>query len=279
MASKQELWHKGKPCYPLQSVDRQFTGLIFPLPLPVTAASPNQHQIMTRTLLTCIALVAFAASAMAQTNESAAVPDPGVPQGENMKVPEGWKLRLDKPSDEVKLVSEEDPSHSNIFFVNMTPGWHITTGPAAILYHPALKATGDFRAKATLHLFPPGERNEAYGLFIGGQGLEGGEQSYLYFVLRKTGEYLVKRRDGSETSVVKNWTAHPSIVPSTAETSGSVKNDIAVEAHSETIRFFVNGELVAETDREGMPADGVVGLRVNHHLNLHVSDLSVSPLD
>jgi hypothetical protein len=58
-----------------------------------------------------------------------------------------------------------------------------------------------------------------------------------------------------------------------------VKNDIAVEAHPETIRFFVNGELVAETDREGMPADGVVGLRANHHLNLHVSDLSVSPLD
>lgn len=234
---------------------------------------------MTRILLTCISLLAFVVSAKAQVDWSTAVPDPRVPQGDNMQVPQSWHWRLDRPNTEVKVISEEDPTHSNIFFVNMTPGWHITTGPAAILYHPALKAEGSFRADATIHLFPPGERNEAYGLFLGGKDLDGDSQKYLYFVLRKTGEYLIKRRDGSETSVVQNWTAHPAIVPSTPETSDSVKNDLAVEAGPETIRFFVNGEMVAETDREDLPVDGVVGLRVNHHLNLHVSNLGVSPLD
>ena len=239
----------------------------------------HPHVLMNRNFLTCLVLLAFSVPANAQTDWSTVVPDPSVPQGENMEVPEGWRFRLDRPNSDVKLLSEEDPTHSNIFFVNMTPGWHITTGPAAIIYHPALKADGSYRVQATIHLFPPGERNEAYGLFVGGQDLAGEAQSYLYFVLRKNGEYLIKRRDGSETSVVQNWTAHSSIVPSTAETSGSVKNDLAVEARPETVRFFVNGEMVAEVDREGLPSDGVVGLRVNHHLNLHVSNLSVSPLD
>ena len=235
---------------------------------------------MKRFLLTLSVLMAFVATAAAQHGEHHHIgaPDPAKPQGENMKVPVGWMYRLDKPSESVKLVSEGDSTHSNIFFVNMTPGWHITTGPAAILYHPALKGEGNYRAETTIHLFPTGKRNEAYGIFVGGNALDADDQSYLYFVLRNSGEYLIKRRDGASTSIVKEWTASPAVIRNTAD-EGSIKNVLAVEVRGNTVDYFVNGEKVASTPREDWPAEGVVGLRINHHLNVHVSDLKVSPLD
>lgn len=232
-------------------------------------------------LLVLVFVLPSAAQEMSDADSAAATPpDPAVPQGENHAVPDGWLFRLDRPSPDTRLVTaDEEVGHINIHFVNMTPGWHITTGPAAILYHPALTATGDFRAEVEIHLFEPGERNEAFGIFIGGSALDADEQSYLYFLIRKTGEFLVKRRDGASTSTVKDWTSHPAIVPFTDETEGTATNVLAVESGPEQLRFFVNDAEVAAVPRGELPVDGLVGMRVNHALNLHVSDLSVEPLD
>ena len=40
----------------------------------------------------------------------------------------------------------------------------------------------------------------AYGLFIGGENLEGDDQRYSYFIIRENNQFLVKQRDGGETS-------------------------------------------------------------------------------
>lgn len=206
-------------------------------------------------------------------------PDAATPQGENLAVPKGWSFRLDRPNADVELISDGNPGHSNIYFVNMTPGWHITTGPAAILYHPALRAEGKYRAEAKIHLFPPGERNEAFGIFVGGTNLDADDQSYLYFLIRKTGDFLIKRRSGASTSVVKEWTANPAIMPYTSDAEGSVGNVLALESGDDDLTFFVNGEQVARVPRGDLPVDGLVGLRVNHALNVHVEDLKVVPVD
>lgn len=233
--------------------------------------------------LSLVLVVALVISASAQdtadTDPAGVPPDPATPQGENLAVPEGWAFRLDRPNPDVHLVADAEAGHDQIFFVNMTPGWHITTGPAAILYHPALSASGNFRAETAIYLFAPGERNEAFGLFIGGTNLGGDNQSYLYFLLRKTGEFLIKRRDGAETSDVQGWTAHSSIKPYTSETEGSIENVLAIEAGPDVLTFLVNGEEVATVPRNEHPVDGLVGLRINHALNVHVSDLKVEPLE
>ncbi len=215
----------------------------------------------------------------AQTDWSTVRPHPASPQGENLAVPQGWEWRLDRPNPNARLIAGTEPPDADVRFVNMTPGWHITTGPAVILYHPALSAEGSFRAQAQYHLFPPGDRNEAFGLFVGGTDLSGEDQSYLYFLIRKTGEFLVKRRHGDSTSVVHEWTAHPAIVPYASETTGTATNVLAVEAGADSLTFFVNEEVVATVPRGELPADGLVGLRVNHALNVHVSDLNVAELD
>ena len=62
-----------------------------------------------------------------------------------------------------------DAAHGTVSFVDMPPGWHITTGPSVILYDPARTATGAYRVRSESFLFDPGTRREGYGLLIGGR--------------------------------------------------------------------------------------------------------------
>jgi hypothetical protein len=200
-------------------------------------------------------------------------PDPAMPQGENLQRPEGWVVRLDKPDPAAKIGAGDD---ADIFFVNMTPGWHITTHKSAIFYHPASTAEGSFTAKASIYLFDPGTRDrEAFGLFVGGKNLGGDMQEYTYFLLRNTGDFLIKRRIGSETSVVSDWTHTDAMKVHPHDSTDSVLNTLAIRSGDESVHFLVNGTEVARLPRSKAHVDGVVGLRVNHGLNLHVSDLSV----
>ena len=200
-------------------------------------------------------------------------PDPNAPSGEENAVPENWIVRLDRPSEDVTIGA--DAETADIFFVNMTPGWHITSGPSAIYYHPASTASGTYTAKAGIHLFDPGERTEAFGLFVGGANLDADDQVYDYFLIRNSGEYLIKRRTGSETELIQDWTPHESILRYTAESESSVLNELSVDVRENEVGFGINGEEVAAVPVSDIRTDGVVGLRVNHALNLHVSNLEV----
>lgn len=185
--------------------------------------------------------------------------------------PEGWVHRFDHPGADA----------SGLDFVAMPPGWHVTTGPAAILYDPSTRAGGTFRLESEIFLFDPGERREAFGVFFGGSDLEGPEVAYDYFLIRRTGEYLVKRRRGDETEVLREWTRHPAILrwEDREEGGATVRNVLAVEAGAEEVRFLVNGETVATLLADEVRTEGVVGLRVNHGLNLHVARLDVQSPD
>lgn len=184
--------------------------------------------------------------------------------------PDGWKVRFDRAGS-----SEADLEQ----FVEMPPGWHITTGPAGIFWDPGTTARGDFRAELEVFLFDPMGRREAFGIFFGGSDLEGPGQRYAYFLLRDGGQYIVKVRDGADAPTVRPWTSHEAI-HSYADRGeeASIKNVLAVEARGDAVRFFVNGSEVASVPRADLPVDGQVGIRVNHRLNLHVSRLEVTPL-
>jgi hypothetical protein len=187
------------------------------------------------------------------------------------------QAKLERPNDwEVRFDRSGTPD-SAIYFVSMPPGWHVTTGPAAILYSPASTAEGDFRVQSTIFLFDPGQRHrEAYGILIGGKDLDGPNQSYTYFVIRDTGDFLVKRRDGSATETVRQWSPSSAIMKHPG--GENAKNVLTIEAKGSAVDFFVNGEKVTSVPRSDLQVDGVVGLRVNHGLNLHVVDLVVEPL-
>ena len=183
--------------------------------------------------------------------------------------PADWKVRFDREgSTEADLES----------FVEMPPGWHITTGPSGIYWDPALTASGEFRVEMEVFLFDPGTRREAFGIFFGGSDLEGAGQSYTYFLIRNGGESIIKKREGSEAPTIQPWTANEAILSyANRGEDATVKNVLAVECGAETVRFFVNGEEVGSAPRSDMATDGTVGIRVNHGLNLHISRLEVTP--
>ena len=52
-------------------------------------------------------------------------------------------------------------------------------------------------------------------------------------------------------------------------------NTLAVEVGADDVGFFVNGQEVARLPRSEVNTNGVVGLRINHGLNVHVGDFAV----
>lgn len=176
--------------------------------------------------------------------------------------PAGWSGRPDMGS---KL--------ADIKLETMPPGWHLTTAASGIVYRSADQVRGNYTVSAKLHLFPEGAgHREAFGIFIGGSGLDGAAQRYTYFIIRGDGTWKVKRRNGgAATDVTTGWTRHPAIVPGKAD--GSVANVLAIVVGADKVSFQVNGQEVHAAARSGVDTEGIVGLRINHNLSVHVESL------
>ncbi|MGA1495151.1 MAG: hypothetical protein ACO37D_07100 [Rhodothermales bacterium] len=202
-------------------------------------------------------------------------PDADNPVPGNMAWPADWEIRFDRPSDDYVVAGDSSVANPDIFFTNMAPGWHVTSGPAAIYWHPASTAEGDYTVSATIFQFDPGPRNEAFGFFVGGSDLSGDAHEYLYFLIRKSGEYLVKLRRGDQTESVVGWTANDAILPWSAD-NDPTPNALSVQTEGDTISFLVNDTVVHSQAKGDLPTDGIVGFRVNHALNLHYATFDVA---
>jgi hypothetical protein len=179
--------------------------------------------------------------------------------------PAGWSARPDGKGDA-----------KNIKFVTMAPGYHLTLGPATILYRASDKATGPFHTLAKFHQMKKLEHSEGYGLFMGGQGLTGKDQKYTYFLVRDDGSYLIKRRDGEKTTDLgAGWTPHPAVKKSGADGKATNLLEIDAKQNPGKIEFKVNGQTVHTADAKAMSTNGIVGLRANHKLDLHIEDFAL----
>ncbi len=213
-----------------------------------------------RRLLAISALsLALAAPAFGQADPDKAVQGSGT-------LPKGWMARVDGSAPLTK-----------VSFVDMAPGWHITLGPAAIFYQPTDTTSGNAHLVALLHSTPPKPMHaESYGMFIGGQDLQGPDQAYTYFLIRGDGKFLIKRRMGDKTTKVVDWTANDAIKAVDAE--GNASNELTVLIKDGTVSFMVNGKEVHSAKAADVDTKGVVGVRVNHNLSIHLQKLEVHRL-
>jgi hypothetical protein len=180
-------------------------------------------------------------------------------------VPDGWTVRADRG----------DPSGAKV--EAMGKGLHVTTGPAVILYRADTDGTGPFHTLATFTQTKPSAHPEGYGLFVGGKNLEdGAAQRYIYFLVRQDGSYLIKRRDGEKTSdVSKGWVQHAAVKKPDAKGAATNLLEVDNKRDPSRIGFLVNGQQVFATDAKGMALDGIVGIRTNHNLDLHIEGFDV----
>ena len=153
----------------------------------------------------------------------------------------------------------------------------VETGPHAILWDAngqELAPPYSVRARVQKHA---GRLHEGYGLLFGGSGLEApeGVQVYSYFLVRGDGSFLVKRRQGRETPVVRDWTAHPAIRRDGE--GGGRPHELEVRVGEAEVVFLVNGAEVARVPAAELSVRGLAGLRVAHDITLSVDGFRAEP--
>lgn len=219
-----------------------------------------------RTITAAAVALLFAAPLLAQDDHGG---DHAAAQvaAENADLPAGWHIRVDRDG--------EDPAQ--VSFRTMQPGWHVTTGPAAILWSPEYSAAGEYRVEAKIHLMKPSAHPEGFGIILGGADLADAGQDYMYFLIRQDGRYIVKHRAGEEAHTIVPWTESEAVMRGSEE--GSVANVLAVEVTVDELAFAINGQEVQRIARpDNARLDGLVGLRINHNLDVHVESLAVDDL-
>jgi len=185
------------------------------------------------------------------------------------QAPEGWEVRVDRST------NAADPDDVPELSVTATGnGFHVVAGPAGTFWNPTDVADGDFTAKATFNLMEPSGHTNFYGLTFGGEALAGAGQKYTYFVVAQDGHYLIKTRSGENVSDVVGSTVHPSV--NTPGADGRSTNMLEVRVAGDTISYVVNGTVVHSAPKGATVTEGIVGVRVNHTLNVQVEGFEVS---
>lgn len=148
----------------------------------------------------------------------------------------------------------------------------LSTGPHTIAWvEGAGELEPPYAVSAAFHK-RRGRLHEAYGLIFGGRELNAPEQEqvYSYFLVRGDGSFLIKRRVGAETPVVRDWTRHPAVIRDGEE--GGRENVLAVEATAHEAVFHVNGQEVARVPAAELDLRGQAGVRVSHEVRVDVRD-------
>ena len=153
-------------------------------------------------------------------------------------------------------------------------GFQVTGGPAGTFWNPSQTAAGNYTAKATFTLIKPSSHTNYYGLIFGGSELEGANQAYTYFLVAQNGTYIIRNRTGERWATSQKSTPHAAVKQ--PDTIGRSVNALEVRVAGDTVSYVVNGTVVHTTPKSAAKTDGLVGVRVNHQLDVLVEDFQVT---
>ncbi len=173
----------------------------------------------------------------------------------------GWMARTDRGQ-----------NFDNIRLVEKGGGWDITVGPGVTLYRENDMATGSYTISATIEQLSSKGHGHGTGLIFGGKDMQADGQVYSYFLVRGDGSYIIKTRTGSSTAGVRGWTKNAAINESEL---ANVTNEVTVRVTSSDVIFMVNGTEVDRVPVADLYTDGIVGLRLNHNLDMHIDNFTI----
>ena len=183
------------------------------------------------------------------------------------QAPPGMKMRVDRSSD------ASDPDNTpDVKVATVGKGFRVTGGPAVVLWSPTNAASGNFSLKGTFTLMKPSSHNNYYGLVFGGSALEGAAQAYTYFTVAQNGSFLIKQRNGDQTPTVSRGQNAAVKVP---VANGTSVNTLEVRVAGDTITYLVNDQTVHTMPKGTMKTDGLVGVRINHVLDVQVDGFAL----
>ena len=203
---------------------------------------------MVRRFLLATAVLAMAVSVAAQS-------------------PQGWKVRIDRST------NAQDPDNTpNLTFMSMGKGLHVKGGPAGTFWNAA-SASGNYTLKATFNLQEPSNHTNYYGLIFGGANLDAASQAYTYFVIAQNGMFQVRQRQGEAVTDVVRRATNAAVRQPGAD--GKSTNTLEVRVNGDTVSYVVNGTVVHSGPKAGAVTDGLVGVRVNHMMDVQFEGFEV----
>lgn len=202
------------------------------------------------------------------------------------QTPAGWKVRADRST------SATDPDAAgDIKFTTIAGGFRANNPTAAIYWNPANTAKGNYTLRGTFKLLEPSPHTNFYGLFVGGRELEGMDQNYLYFVVAQDGSFLIRKRAGDRMpdpnapvkgrggkgpqAITENVARAPHEAVQKPGADGTSTNTLEIRVAGDTLNFAVNGTVVHTMPKADLVTDGIYGSRVNHRLNVDITDFGI----
>jgi hypothetical protein len=195
--------------------------------------------------------------------------------GGGISVP-GWTGRIDDAAAKKGLTINSSK------FAREGDALHLTIGPAATYWNPANVAKGNYTVKATIREGKTtADHPHPAGVFIGGNKLGTDEQSYMYCVAYGSGEFLIRRFNGTTVTTVVRRTPHAAVNKSGPD--GSVTQEVAWRVRNGSAECLINGQSVASFTQADLvgpgkleSTDGVYGIRVSHNMDVVVTGFGVT---
>jgi len=182
-------------------------------------------------------------------------PDRAVAGGQ---FPAGWNARPDRGAP------------TGIKFTQAGDIYHFQMGTTGTMWHKDWTKSGNYTYSARLTQTAKATHAVSYGLVIGGTNM-GPSPTYTYFLVRQSGEYYIANWEGSAPVAVVPWTANPAIVKQGAD--GKQQNTLGVQVQGDNVIFSVNGTEVARQPKSKVHADGLIGFRIGHTLDVDVDQV------
>lgn len=172
---------------------------------------------------------------------------------------------------------------TNSRFARDGEGIRVTTGPAAVYWHPDNRASGNYEVRATFHepeYMNVNDHPHPYGIVIGGSDLGTPNARYLYCAAYGNGTFIV-RGFGPAAFQMNGRRGEANEAVHRAEAKGKpVTQEISVMVMGDRVTCSINGTQVASYAKadlvgEGklLGTDGLWGVRFAHNTDAVVTGL------
>ncbi|MDQ6612247.1 MAG: hypothetical protein M3Y64_07420 [Gemmatimonadota bacterium] len=220
-----------------------------------------------RSINSLLSGVMFSASAIALQAQMIPTPAQHFKGPNEGKRPVGWMVQAEPASMGIK---------DTVRLVNMAPGWHMTSGPAALLWNPKDVVHGVFVATALLYLGPPRTGDlPGYGMFFGGRNMGTPAASYFEFLVRNDRRYSLRKHDGAKVTVLKDWSDLAGIGQHQGQHDHIVRNVFRIVADANMVQLMVNRMVALALPRKDLPPDGTFGMRIGASQEMTVDELGI----
>jgi hypothetical protein len=163
---------------------------------------------------------------------------------------------------------------------------HVTTGPAVAYWMPSDVAKGNYTVKATFteeKFMGLNNHPHPYGLFIGGNDMGTGKQSYLYCTAYGDGRFIVRGFSGDSTFRLNGRGEPNAAIHKAAAVGQPVTQEIALSVKGDKVECAINGTVVGSYDKSAVvgankltSTDGVYGIRFGHNTEGVVKGLALT---